>query len=188
MITLRRIERLVNERQYQRLFTELMSARPEGGLHLTLRLPAAATAIALLRLEELSQTQTTVYSQLLRVLLSQQQADGGFGDPATTALCVRALFACDGFGAAVDAGLTYLANLQKQEGIWPAEPLRRLPADPAASVFILYQLASFPAFRSAVRFFDAVNWFDQHESQLDDAVRRLWNHAALRCQQTLFVN
>jgi hypothetical protein len=188
MMTLRRIERLWNERQYQRLFSELMSARPEGGLHLSLQMPAAATAIALLRLDELTQSQAPVYAQLLRTLISQQHPDGGFGDPATTALCVRALLSCDGFGPAIDAGMNYLANLQKQDGIWPNEPLRRLPADPAASAFILYELSQYPAFRSAIRFFDAVNWFEQNESQLDDAVRRLWNHAALRCQQTLFIN
>lgn len=185
-MTIRRIERLINEKQYQRLFTELMSARPEGALQLTLQLPAAAVAIALLRLDELSQSQTSIYSQLLRTLIAQQHTDGGFGDPATTALCIRALFSCDGFGPAVDAGIQYLANLQKQEGIWPAEPLRRLPADPAASVFILYQLASFPAFRSAVRFFDAVSWFEQNESRLPVEVRDLWQQTALRCQQALF--
>ena len=94
-MTLRRIERLWNERQYQRLFSELMSARPEGGLHLSLQMPAAATAIALLRLDELTQSQAPVYGQLLRTLISQQHSDGGFGDPATTALCALQVGVCD---------------------------------------------------------------------------------------------
>jgi hypothetical protein len=88
----------------------------------------------------------------------------------------------------IDRAIEYLANLQKQDGIWPNEPIRRLPADPAASAFILFELSSFPAFRSAIRFFDASHWFEENESRLAEPVRRLWNHVALRCRQTLFVN
>ena len=164
-----------------------MSARPEGACIFPSKCPLPPQPSRLLRLDELTQSQAPVYGQLLRTLISQQHPDGGFGDPATTALCLRALLSCNGSGPAIDAGLTYLANMQKQEGIWPNEPLRRLPADPAASAFILYELSQYPAFRSAIRFFDAVNWFEQNESRLEEPVRRLWNHAALRCQQTLFV-
>lgn len=180
MITLRHIERLWNNQQYDRLLEELMSVRPEGNSGLKLQVPAVA-AIALLRLEELNQSQTPLSTRLLRFLIAQQQSDGGFIDPATTALCLRALFSHDGQGCTIDRGLEYLANLQKTEGIWPEEPIRRFPADPLASAFILYQLAPFPRFRSAVRFFDAVDWFTTHHAQLDPATRRLWNYASARC-------
>jgi hypothetical protein len=186
MITLRHIERLWTKAQYDRLFHDLISTRPEASLRLQiqLQLPAAAAAITVLRLDELNQSHSALYPKVLRTLLASQQADGGFGDPLTTALCTRALLACNGNGAAIDRGLLYLANLQKTEGIWPNVPLRRMPADPFVSAFILYQLGAFPRFRSAVRFLDALNWFEQHEGTLDPETHRLWDRASLRCHLT----
>jgi hypothetical protein len=100
----------------------------------------------------------------------------------TTALSLRALLQCQGTGPTIDRALTYLANLQKSEGIWPNVPLRRLPADPYVSAFILYQLAPYPEFRAAVRFFEAVNWFEFNEASLDAESRTLWDRASHRCQ------
>src|SRR2546428_386722 len=83
-----------------------------------------------------------------RALLAAQNVnDGGWGDPVVTALCVRALLCGRGNGPSIDFGLRYLANLQKTEGVWPAGPIRRLPADPAASAFVLFQLGDRPHFR-----------------------------------------
>jgi hypothetical protein len=86
---------------------------------------------------------------------------------------------------AIDLGLHYLADLQKAEGPWPAGPIRRLPADPAVSAFVLYQLADNRAFRETVRFDDAVNWLETHQSSLDADGRRWWGYAKLRCQVPL---
>lgn len=184
MTTVRQIERLWNARQYTRLFRDLIATRPERGFRLEMELdkPVPTAALALIRLEELTQSHVPLYSQLLRTVLSAQESDGGWGDPMATALCLRALMAGEGQGLAIEQGLMYLGALQKTEGIWPNVPMRRMPADPYISAFILYQLGDAPRFRSAVRFFDALNWFETHEHALDTETRQLWDRAALRCR------
>lgn len=184
MTTLRQIERLWAARRYESLFRQLLAARPEASFRLEVELARAlpAAALALIRLDELCQSHQPLANELLRTILAAQESDGGWGDPMTTALCLRALLTGRGTGDSIDRGLFYLANLQKSDGIWPNAPLRRLPADPFASAFILHQLGDQPRFRSAVRFFDALNWFDRHESTLDPESRRLWDRAAVRCR------
>ncbi len=139
-------------------------------------------AMALIRIDELTQCHHPFYRRLLNVILTTQQKDGGWGDPLVTALCLRALVAGAGSGAAVNGGLGYLAILQKIEGAWPKDPLRRLPADGFTSAFILHQLGEFACFRNAVRFDDAITWFTTHATHLDDQTQRLWLHAKTRCR------
>jgi hypothetical protein len=184
MTTVRQIQRLWTSRQHTRLFRDLLAMRPERALRLEMELdrPAPAAALAMIRLEELDQSHVPFYGELLRFVLRAQEADGGWGDPMATALCLRALMCDRGQGHAIDQGLLYLANLQKPEGIWPNVPIRRMPADPYVSAFVLYQLGQSARFRSAVRFFDAINWFQTHERTLDSQTRCLWDRAALRCR------
>jgi hypothetical protein len=137
--------------------------------------------MALIRLSELGQSHVPLAQTLLRPLLATQESDGGWADPMLTSLCLRALMAGNGAGLAIERGLTYLANLQKSEGAWPAEPIRRMPADPRTSAFVLYQLAVDDRFRAAIRFDDAVAWFDTHRGTLELETRRLWDRIALRC-------
>ena len=73
--------------------------------------------MAIIRLEELSQSHVTLHKSLLRALLASQESDGGWGDPMLTSLCVRALLVNNGGGDAVDRGLSYLAALQQPSGI-----------------------------------------------------------------------
>jgi hypothetical protein len=183
MITVRQMERLWQAKSYERLFRELLAARPEASLRMQLELGRSipTAALAIIRLDELSQGYVPLYSQLVRTVLNDQHADGGWGDPMTTAICLRALMCGQGHGVAIDRGLHYLANMQKPEGIWPNVPIRRMPADPYVSAFILLQLGDKPAFRQAVRFFDALNWFEANESGLDPDARRMWDRASTRC-------
>lgn len=185
MITVRQIERCWTARRYEKLFGLLIGHRPEGSymFDLTEARSVPAAAMALIRLDELGQTHVPLYGRLLRALLASQNVnDGGWGDPAVTALCLRALMNGRGNGVAVDAGLHYLAGLQKTEGAWPTVPIRRFPADAAASAFILYQLADRPSFRAAVRFDDAVRWFETHRCGLDADGRRWWDYCRQRCR------
>jgi len=188
MITVRQIERYWNNRQYDKLFNALVESRPEASFpfDLTEARSVPAAAIALIRLDELSQNHVPLYGRLVRALLASQNVnDGGWGDPVVTALCLRALMCGRGNGPAIDFGLRYLADLQRAEGAWPAGPIRRLPADPAASAFVLFQLGDRAEFRSAVRFDDALAWFETHASSLDADARRWWESARLRCQVEL---
>jgi len=183
MMTVRHIEKLWNADSHARLLREMLTGRPEASLRLESEMsgPLPAAAMALLRLDELAQSHVPLYDKLLKRILSAQDADGGWSDPITTALCLRALFGGRGQGLAINRGLFYLSQLQKPEGIWPNVPIRRMPADPFVSAFVLLQLGSDPRFRAAVRFIDALNWFESNEHTLDAETRRLWDHAAMRC-------
>jgi hypothetical protein len=187
MITVRQMERLWQDKSYERLFRELLAARPEASLRLQLELGRSipTAALAIIRLDELSQAYVPLYSQLVRTVLNDQHSDGGWGDPMTTAICLRALMCGQGHGVAIDRGLLYLANMQKPEGIWPNVPIRRMPADPYVSAFILLQLGDKPSYRQAVRFFNALNWFESNESGLDPDARRMWDRASTRCGLTI---
>lgn len=184
MMTVRQIERDWESKGYARLFASLLAARPEVGFRLGLdsSRPVPAAAMAIIRLDELSQSHVKLYSKLVKTLLAAQEADGGWGELLTTALCIRALLCGNGNGAAIERGLGYLAALQKADGIWPLVPIRRMPADPYVSALILYQLGDHPAFRKAVRLDDAANWFDLHEHALDAEARSLWSRVRVRCR------
>ena len=119
-----------------------------------------------------------LYPVLIRAIIASQEKDGGWGDVTVTTLCLRALMLGQNTGGeAIRRGLKYLADLQKSDGTWPRIPLRRMPADPAVSSFVLYELADESRFRAAVRFEDAVNWFQANAGELDAEAHRLWQRA-----------
>jgi len=213
MITVRQIDRLWSAKAYDRLLEQLISPRPEASDRLLSQLPGSlpAAAMAIIRLDEMSQSYVSMYGQLVRIIIAAQtpapvaanaaanvaavapaqnsgagstpqaaNAFGGWGDVLTTALCLRALLCGNGHGQAIDRGIAALAGLQKPEGIWPAEPVRRMPVDAFASAFVLLQLGSCEAFRNAVRLDDAVDWFEDNQLALDAPTAKLWAHAKLR--------
>lgn len=184
MVTVRQLERDWEGRKYERLLASLTAARPEGMFAFDTAggrtVPAAA--MALVRLDELNQSHVPLYGRLVRALLaSQSTGDGGWLDPAVTAFCLRALTAGRGNGLAVERGLDYLADLQKADGLWPAGPIRRMVADPAASAFVLYQLGDNPRFRHAVRFDDAVRSLESRARPLDSDAKAWWQLARMKC-------
>jgi hypothetical protein len=187
MITLRQIERLFDERQFRRLYHEFMVGRPEAlaCLETELARPVGLAALGVVRLDELTQSHTSLSRRFLNVLLASQQTDGGWGEPILTALCVRALMTNSGQGPAVERGLAYLANLQKAEGIWPREPFRRMPADALVSAFVMLELGDRAEFRAAVRFDDAVDWFAVNSAATDPTAKMVWEHAVVRCRVTV---
>lgn len=181
MMTVRQIQRLWDVREYGRLYRMLSSGRAEGRFRFEGEDRAAlAAAFAIIRLDELAQPQVPLYGRLVRALLAEQEADGGWGDAPTTALCIRALACGRGHGLAIQRAAAYLALLQKEEGIWPAVPIRRMPSDGHVSAFVLSQLIDQPDFRQAVRLDSALAWFDQNRGRLDDETRILWDRANLR--------
>jgi hypothetical protein len=186
MMTVRHIERLWNARVWGRLLRELLPVRPEYSPRLEeeLHSPPACAAMSMIRLDELNQTHTPLFSKLTRTVLASQDTDGGWRDPLTTAVCLRALMIDGGCGIATDRGLQYLANMQQDAGIWPRVPIRRRPSDAFVSALILFHLADHERFRAAVRFDDAVEWFRLHAGELDRETARLWQHAAATSRRT----
>ena len=185
MITIRQIERAWIARNYEKLFRELVSGRPESAFRFESEQGRAvpAAAMGVIRLDELSQSHVPLAGTLVRAMIAAQEADGGWGDVMTTALCVRALLCSEGDGVAVERGLQYLANLQKTEGAWPAIPLRRMPADGYATAFVLYELAESPRFREAIQFADAVSWVEANAFAFTFDARQLWERASHRCRR-----
>jgi hypothetical protein len=183
MMTVRHIERLWNSKSYHRLYQDLVAARPEAsfGFERELATLTGVSALAVIRLDELSQSHVPICSRLVRTILTSQHEDGGWGDLATTALCLRALMCGNGDGVAIERGLMYLANLQKDEGIWPSAPTNRMPADPLLSLFILFELSTSAAFPNAIRFYDALAWFERYCSQLERSAHAMWDRVRMRC-------
>jgi hypothetical protein len=183
MMTVRQIERQWSARAYNSLFATLNAARPESDFAKATKVtqPAAA-ALAIIRLDELTLARAPIYADLVRALLHAQDVNGGWGDPAITALCLRALLCSNGQGQAISRGLNYLAALQKPEGIWPGLPTRRMPVDPLVSAYVLYELGDRPEFRATVRFPEAVAWFTGKNASVDAAAHRIWQFAERRCR------
>jgi hypothetical protein len=184
MMTVRQIEKRWDARQYQRLLDELVAARPEAAAIARLDGGAAvaAAALSVVRLSELNQSAAPISRQHLRTILAAQETDGGWGEPLLSALCLRALLLDAGTGAAVEAAITYLANLQQADGPWPRIPIRRMPADSFTTAFILFHLADHPSFRQSVNIPAALAWMSRQEPHLDDDTAQLWRHARLRAR------
>ena len=185
MLTVRQMDRDWEGRKYEKLLASLTAARPEALFTFDPSSPRAipAAAMALVRLDELNQSHVPLYGRLVRALLASQSAtDGGWGDPALTAFCLRALMGVRGNGLAIERGLEYLADLQKTDGLWPAGPIRRMAADQCTSAFVLYQLGDKPVFRGAVRFEEAVEWFEEHAKRLDPDAKDWWSLTCAKCR------
>jgi hypothetical protein len=184
VITVRFIQRLWDGGNYDRLIGELLAARVESSARINSRLTGstAAAALGLIRLDELNQSHTPIAQKMLRCIIASQTNDGGWNDPMLCALCLRALMTARGQGLAIERGLAWLAAMQRTEGIWPAEPFRRMPGDALVSAFILLQLGGNGQFRSAVRFDEAVMWFAAHTDELDGEIVKIWHHASLRAR------
>jgi hypothetical protein len=183
MITTRQIERLWTNRRYGRLTDDLLGNRWEAAYrHKLTGSPALlAAAISMIRLYELDQSGAPVFGNLLRTILAAQESDGGWGDLAVTALCLRALMLDGGAGPAVARGIAYLAGLQQPEGSWPAIPFRRLPADPFMTAFIAAELGESADFRSRTRWTDTTDWLAA-ACELEES-RGMWERIRLRSRQ-----
>ncbi len=184
MITVKQIDRTWTARQYERLYRDLITFRPEANLtpEPESGWAAPAAAMALIRMDELDQSYVPLYSRLVKALIACQQADGSWGDLVTTALCCRALLCGQGEGIAIDRGIAFLANCQKSEGPWPRIPLRRMPEDAAVTVAILTHLGADPAFQSVVRLDDVLAWLQLNEPFLDLSTRQNWSRISRRCR------
>ena len=187
MTTVRHVDRLWNANVWGKLLRELLISRPESSPRLEVELHSlvATAALAMIRLDELNQSHTPLFAKLLRAVLASQDRDGGWRDVATTALCLRALLIDAGHGPAIDGGLRYLAMLQRDEGAWPKEPLRRMPGDGFTTALVLFHLADRGELRDAARVDDAAAWMNRHAVELDPEAKRLWGLASLRCRSSL---
>jgi hypothetical protein len=185
MITVRQLERLWQEKAYSRMSALLLEMRPESSARLAQELarPTALAAMGIIRLDELAQAHSPFCSRMIRTILAAQEADGGFGDALTTAVCIRALSCSAGHGVTIDRALNYLGTLQKEDGAWPRIPLRRFPGDAFTTALILYHLGESEGFIHATRAESAFDWLSAHETELDIETTRLFRTLRLRLAQ-----
>jgi hypothetical protein len=165
MLTVKQLQRLWVAGNYASISRLCLEMRPEVSARLITEgaRPIAAAAMIIMRLDELGQAHHPFVAQLIRTLLKSQEADGGWQDPITTAFALKALLTSRGAGVAVNRAAAYLACLQKEDGLWPKEPLRRMPSDPFVSAVILFLLVNEPVFRSAIRLEDALRALNSPE-------------------------
>jgi hypothetical protein len=184
MITVRHIDRLWEERQYARLAATLIETRSDidASLGLRLRNSTAAAALAVIRLDELGQNAQAICARLVRALIATQQSDGGWGDVSVTVLALRALRCGRGDGDVIARGFQFLATLQKDDGSWPGEPIRRLGGDPATTAFVLLHLGTDRAFADAADIDAALTWLGRHRDELEHSARRHADRATTRCR------
>jgi len=187
MTTVRQMERMWNARSFTKLLRDMLAHRVDGvfAMEAEMNIAPAAVAAALIRLDELGQAHLPLASTFVRFLLTIQGADGGWGDVATTALVLKALMTSNGVGASIDRGLTFLANLQKEDGLWPKIPIKRTASDPLISAFVLQQLGHDPRFHAAIRVDTALGWYGGSQPSLDANTRRAWERATLRCKSII---
>ena len=185
MITVRQLERLWQEKAFERMSAMLLEMRSEASPRLAQELarPTPIAALAIIRLDELAQAHTPFSSRMIRATLAAQELDGGFGDALTTALCIRALSCSAGHGPAIDRALNYLATLQKEDGSWPRIPFRRFPGDAFTTALLLYHLGENEGFIHATRAEAAFDWLSAHEPELDIETTRLFRSLRLRLAQ-----
>lgn len=143
MLTVRQIERWWQVQAFDRLIDELCLGRGEavGGIRQLLVGGVAAAALAVIRLDELHQSHLPLSGKMVRFLIASQEPSGGWGDPVTTALALRALSSGAGTGVCVEKAIDRLTALQRDDGQWPREAFRRFEGDPAVTAFVLFQLA-----------------------------------------------
>ena len=179
MITIRQIERLWAAKLYRRLVRDCTAARPEASLRLEADLAGRCTAaaVAMVRLEELNRRPAPVFDLLRRAVVAGQSADGGWGDAASTAMCLRALSVAGDAAAAVERGIGYLHNLQRDDGLWHA--------DPYLTALALLHLTADSRLRERcddLHLHAAADWLDFHPAKLDAEARRLWSRTSVRCR------
>ena len=160
MTTVKQMDGMWTDGQGKKLFAELSKFRPDVPEFLTAELGGSAVATAalsMIRLQELSQTRTSLYRALLARLTVTQEADGGWGDALATTLATRALLnEPEGRSAGMKA-VILLGNLQKEDGSFPRETIRRLSGDALATAFILAHLSRISDVANRFRLEAAIN-------------------------------
>jgi hypothetical protein len=162
------------------------------------QVPAAAVAMALRRVIDLTYGPTGLSRDLVSHLLKAQQPDGSYGyDPLATAAVASALgrliaeqsaAAGEEARTARERALAPLAAMQGEAGLFRGSDLgvdRTEQERAQCTAFILFLLAGDEGFQQAVRFADLLNWFEQRQDSLEDETRRLWLMARADSRQQL---
>ncbi len=146
---------------------------------------SAAAALGILTLVEMgSGPGDPLVREMGAALLAAQDSLGGWENPWTTSLVLRALSAGEIDGAAFARGLAYLASTQEATGGWAGSDSAGLHD----TAFVLTMLGDLADFRSAVDVGRAVDWYEavqlapsaSRANGVVDAALRQWTVALQR--------
>lgn len=189
MLSVNMLQRFLDAGDYTRIVRAIAGNGVAIPLPLQARLayPAAATALGLRRLVELTYGPTGLSRSALSILLHLQRPDGSFAgscerDPLATAAAASAFSAVlDHHGPAAgpeveparDRALDALAAMQDERGLFLGPDDRTWQDQALTSAFVLSLLAGDERFCAAVRVADALTWFDDNERRLEPATEEL---------------
>jgi len=188
MTTIRQINGLWSEGRTRQLVAELTRYRPDFPPTLIDALasnPLAAAALAMIRLQELDQTLLATYDGLKRKLLDAQENDGSFGSIAVTVLACRALLTEASASESLRKGLEYLSLTQREDGGFPIDAPRRLPADLMNTALCIYHLSRDDRAKRALRFEAAGRWLADHRMDASPLDRAFIQITLTRAGQTI---
>jgi hypothetical protein len=196
MLSLHQIQSLFRSGRRDQLVTALTVNGLPLPMPLQIKLagsPAAAIALGLRRLSELTYGPTPVGRAMLQALLARQQEDGSFdGDALATAAALAAInqLERDQHGIIApkllsdirDHAMDWLASQQQADGLIASSADRSDEDRALSSAFILFMLDRDELFRSTIRYADLLDWFECDQRQLAPEVARLWQLAQARRQ------
>ena len=198
MLSVHLIDRLFRAGLYDQLLQGLSDNGMDLPLPLRVRLSQSTVsplALGLRRVVELTYGPTPLCEQMVARLLEAQDESGSFqGDPLATALAAGALtrliqeHEClaghdngsvvdPNLPAARDRALAALAGMQDSDGLFAFRSDRTWQDRALVGAFICWQLGGDDAFRSAVRFADLLDWFEQHRDALEKQTHQVWRLA-----------
>ena len=197
MLSINLIAKIAKAARFDQLIEELSAVGPAFSLALRIRLanaPAAAVALGLRRVLELTAGPTAAAHALLLQLLAMQLPDGSFDrDPIATAAAATAIETAIAQKAVSPAdhaalrdarchALAALAGMQDAAGLLHG-PLDRTGDDRAlTTAFTLWLSTGDEGVRSAVRLADLLTWLESNQHRLDDATDRFWQLAQVELE------
>lgn len=182
----------------------VIDALSDNGLELPVALrvrlsqsEAAALALGLRRVVELTYGPTPLSRALAQALLRHQAADGGFdGDPIATAAAAAALAALlaehrqvegtaegEAYAAAHARAVAALAGMQGGDGLFTCAADRTLQDRALSSAFILTLLGRDELFLGSVRSAELQGWLEQRQGRLEPDTERMWRLARATAPQ-----
>ncbi|MEX0655053.1 MAG: hypothetical protein WD534_00315 [Phycisphaeraceae bacterium] len=196
MLSLHRIQKQFTTGDHEKLLDGVLANGLRLPLPLRVRLsqgPAAAIALGLRRVVELTYGPTPLSRAMTDALLACQTDTGAFTaddqpDPLVTAAAVAAMSlvradhpaaVTPALEAAHERALVALAQMQGADGLFHAGDDRSDADRARTAAFVLRLLAADAAFRQSVRLADLCNWFESRLPRLEPATADLYRLACL---------
>jgi hypothetical protein len=165
MLTSKQIERLWQQHDFRKLVVMLTAGRAEFPADVVAEFaehPVAAASLAIIRLNELHQARSPVVQRLIEFIIGQRDPDLLWGNLTLSCVAIRALLANSTTITQAQRSLAVMAPMQKEDGSFPAQPIRRLSGDPATTALVVALLGNDESFVAAVDINNALVWLSRY--------------------------